>query len=108
MRYTILLLAFIAVFSSCQSPYPGVPEKYHTLLDSAFVKAGNNATELQNALLQSPKNQKEGMAYIISYMPQRDLSTLKADFLLENAEYAYKAREKYSWCTALPDTVFFN
>jgi hypothetical protein len=41
-------------------------------------------------------------------MPKRDLKTLTAAFLLENSEYAYKAREKYLWCAALPDSVFFN
>jgi hypothetical protein len=41
-------------------------------------------------------------------MQKRDLTTLSAEFLLENSEYAYKAREKYSWCATLPDSVFFN
>jgi hypothetical protein len=103
---TLLLMLF--VLWSCQSKYPGVPEFYHTLLDSALVKAGENAVELQTALAEVHKEQKEGMAFIISHMPQRDLSTLTAAFLLENSEYAYKAREKYSWCAALPDSIFFN
>jgi hypothetical protein len=93
---------------SCQSKYPGVPEFYHALLDSALVKSGDNAVELQKALKEVPIEQKEGMAFIISYMPKRDLTTLTAGFLLENSEYAYKAREKYAWCSALPDSVFFN
>jgi hypothetical protein len=48
------------------------------------------------------------MAFIISYMPKRDLTTLTAAFLLENSEYAYKAREKYEWCASLPDSIFLN
>ncbi len=105
----LLILSFsVFLLWSCQSKYPGVPESYHTLLDSAMLKAGENALELQTALAEVPKEQKEGMAFIISYMPKRDLTTLTAEFLLENSEYAYKAREKYSWCAALPDSVFFN
>ena len=106
-KLIFVLFTFLVLFG-CQSKYQGVPESYHTLLDSAFVKAGNNAAEIQKALNEAPENQKEGMAFIISYMPKRDLTTLSAAFLLENSEYAYKAREKYAWCAALPDSIFFN
>lgn len=108
MNKLITLIIFIAFAWGCQSDYPGVPKTYHALLDSAFVQAGDNATEMQKALTEAPKEQKEGMAFIISYMPKRDLTSLSAEFLMENAEYAYKAREKYAWCAALPDLVFFN
>lgn len=107
-KIQILLLLIVVSLSSCQSKYPGVPESYHSLLDSAFVNAVENAVELKKALTESPKEQKEGMAFIISYMPKRDLTTLTAAFLIENSEYAYKAREKYAWCAALPDSIFFN
>ncbi len=104
-----LFVGFLLVFAwACQPNYPGVLKQYHTLLDSALIKAGDNAAELEKALAESPKEQKEGMAFLISYMPERDLTTLKADFLLENVEYAYKARKKYTWCANLPDSIFLN
>jgi hypothetical protein len=108
MNKLILLVIISLGFWSCQSKYLGVPESYHMLLDSAFVNSRENVTEIQKALNEAPKDQKEGMAFIISYMPKHDLTSLSAAFLLENSEYAYKAREKYSWCAALPDSVFFN
>ena len=108
MNKLITLFILFAIAMGCQQKYPGVPKSYHTLLDSAIVKAGENAAELQIALAESPESQKEGMAFLISYMPQSDLESLSAAFLLENTEYAYKARDKYSWCAALPDSVFFN
>ncbi len=104
----IYFLAVIILVFGCQSKYSGVPESYNALLDSAFVKAGENAAELKLALEKAPAEQKEGMAFIISYMPKRDLTTLTSAFLLENSEYAYKARKKYSWCASLPDSIFFN
>lgn len=105
----LILILLIGIFSfGFQSKYPGVPKFYHSLLDSALSKAGTNSSELQKALNEAPKEQKEGMAFLISYMPKRDLTTLKAAFLLENSDYAYKARKKYSWCATLPDSIFFN
>lgn len=104
----LTILALMVVLFGCQSKYPGVPDSYHSLLDSALKRSGENAEELKKALNDSPKDQREGMAYLISYMPERDLTTLKSGFLLENLEYAYKARNKYSWCKSLPDSIFFN
>ncbi len=102
----LILTGFIAF--GFQPRYSGVPKFYHTLLDSAMAKAGANSAELQKALAEAPKDQKEGMAYLISYMPKRDLTTLSAAFLLENTDLAYKARAKYKWCAELPDSIFFN
>ena len=95
-------------FSACQTPYSGVPEKYHALLDSALTDAGENRTQMEKALQQVPDSEKEAMAFLISYMPERDLESLSADFLVENVHYAYLAREKFSWAQDLPDAVFFN
>ncbi|MDX8337628.1 transglutaminase-like domain-containing protein [Draconibacterium sp. IB214405] len=103
------LFVFLLLFAwACKTNYPDIPHQYHTLLNSALVKAGDNAPELERALAESTKEQKEGMAFLISYMPKRDLTTLSADFLLENVDYAYQARAKYSWCAALPDSIFLN
>lgn len=93
---------------ACSAPYQGVPEKYHTLLEAAFGKAGENGTELKKALSECDSAQKEGMAYLIAYMPERDLKILSADFLLTNIDYAYRARNRFPWAAQLADSVFFN
>ncbi len=104
-----VLLFLVAGLLSCSgSRYSGVPEKYHGLLDQALGKAGANRTELERALTEAPVEQKEGIAFLIAYMPDRDLQELKAEFLLENTAYAYKARNQYSWAKALPDSIFLN
>ena len=107
MKYIVLFLALCA-FACSNNKYAGVPEKYYPLLDQALAKAGTNAAELQKALDEVPAAQKEGMAFLIAYMPERDLQELTAAFLLENAAYAYKAREQYPWAKAVPDSIFFN
>ncbi len=107
MKFWWLILG--GYLAACSVPsYKGVPRQYVSLLDEAFQKAGNNVSELRKALDFCPIVQKEGMAFLLAYMPERDLKALSADFLLENVEYAYKARERFAWCKALPDSVFFN
>lgn len=102
-----LLLIFIVGLTAC-TKYSGVPKEYRQLLDDAMVKAGANATELNKALDSAPAHQKEAVAFLISYMPERDLQELSADFILENTDYAFMAREQFAWAKAIPDSVFFN
>lgn len=104
----VLLFLVVSLFACSGNKYAGVPEKYHRLLDQALVKAGANQAELERALSQTPEEQKEGMAFLIAYMPDRDLKELKADFLLENTAYAYKARNEFPWGKAVPDSIFLN
>jgi hypothetical protein len=98
----------VSVLSGCSGKYPDVPEEYWSRLDSAFQEAGANAVELKKALTEAPSDEKEGMAFLIANMPERDLKTLTSAFLLENVEYAYKARNKYPWAKSVPDSIFLN
>lgn len=109
-RYTLLLLVLpLSLLWGCQSSsYPNVPSQYHALLDEALQRAGENATELRQALARVPKEQAEGLAFLIAYMPERDVTTLTADFLLENVAYAYAARERFAWGASIPQERFFN
>lgn len=107
MRFLYIL--FVVCLLACAgNQYSGIPVKYHRLLDEALAKSGENRPELEKALATAPDEEKEGIAFLIAYMPERDLQELKADFLLENTAYAYKARHQYSWAKTLPDSIFLN
>ncbi len=97
-----------AIFVGCIDQYPNVPKEYYPGLNIAFHKAGANVLELKQALNNTPVDQKEGMAFLIINMPQRDLESLTSEFLLENVDYAYRARNRYSWAKEVPDSIFFN
>lgn len=107
IKSVLVLLAF--GLSACSSGrYVGVPKEYHALIDRTIATAGDNAKELKKALKEVPRNEREGMAFLISYMPERDAKSLSADFLLENVQYAYKARAEFPWAKEVPDSVFLN
>ena len=109
MKIKSSLMLFALFLSSCTGgKYAGVPEKYHDLIDQTMVKASDNAKELEKALNEVPAEQKEGMAFLLAYMPERDAKELTADFLLEHVTYAYKARAAHEWAQAVPEEVFFN
>lgn len=77
-------------------------------VESALTRAGDNAGQLVKALDQVPDSQKEGMQFLIAYMPDRDLKSLSADFLLNNVKYAYRAWDESPWKDRVPKELFFN
>ncbi len=102
-----ILMAGILI-TSCQGEYYGTPATYHVLLDSAFLKAGENAGELEKVLQSVTRKQKEAAAFLIAYMPVNDLQTLSSEFIIDQINGAFRAREEFSWCKSLPDSVFLN
>ncbi len=77
-------------------------------VEDALRRAGENRGELQDALEKVPANQREGLEFLIANMPERDLTSLKADFLLENTEYAYRVLKEVPWGGRIPKEIFLN
>jgi predicted peptidase len=104
MSFRITLLAiFISSVAFAE------PAKWWTDdVDQALTKAKDNRAELEKALAGVAKDQRKGMAFLIANMPQSDLKSLKADFLLANVELAYKARGEVPWGKDIPEAVFLN
>jgi hypothetical protein len=77
-------------------------------LESALQNAQDNRTEIQAALDGVPDGEREGMEFLILNMPNRDLNSLSAEFLLENVRHAYRAWNESPWKEAVPKHVFLN
>lgn len=107
-RLIVLMALGVSLSALAGGKYSGVPKKYHALIDQTMTVAGDNAKELQKALKSVSKEQKEGMAFLISYMPERDAKTLTADFLKEHVQYAYKAKAEFPWAKEVPNDIFLN
>jgi hypothetical protein len=103
----VLLLVFFSNHTFSQNPAE-VPDAFKNLVDQALKKAGANENELSKALKLASSEEKGPVSFLIAYMPERDLQTLNAEFILEHVRQAHQARQKFSWCAALPDSVFLN
>lgn len=77
-------------------------------IDAALAKAGKNRPEIEKALKDAPADQRPGIEFLVINMPDADLTSLKAAFLLENLDLAYKARKATPWGPKVPDEIFFN
>lgn len=92
----------------CRTSYPdGIPQHYHAALDKALDSSPQREAWI-GLLSELPLAQREGAAFIVANMPRGDLDTMSTELMRENIDYAYRARERFEWCAALPDSVFFN
>jgi hypothetical protein len=82
------------------------PSADHIL--QALDKAQGNRKELEKALAEVPTAEKAGMEFLIANMPDRDLTTLTAEFLLTNTKLAYAARKEVPWGNDIPEAIFLN
>ena len=91
----------LGVAESCGS-------EYDTLARQSLKNAGSNRVEIGNALRLVPRKQKEGMEFLIAFMPVSDLQSLSAQFLLQHVEYAYKAWQEAAWSGSITKDIFLN
>jgi len=103
-----LLSITLIALGTLATPVMAKEINYSTQSTQALERAGVNKTELLKALKLVPAEQKKGLEFLIAYMPEKDLKSLKADFLLENVSLAYKARETYPWAKQVPEEIFLN
>lgn len=96
---------FVAI---CTLTLPSIADDTSAALKAQLEKSGENKSELQSALDRIPADQREGLIFLIENMPERDLKSLKADYLLENCAYAYKAMNNAPWKEKIPKEIFFN
>ena len=95
------LIAFVLFAASAVAAEPGAVEKQ-------LAKAKANRAELEKALAGVPKDERAGMEFLVANMPDADLASLKADFLIENHTLAYTARKQFPWAKDVPDATFLN
>jgi transglutaminase-like putative cysteine protease len=88
-------------------PAPDNPQ-LAAAVQAALVRAGGNELELRKALRAVPGDCRPGLYYLITNMPQRDLVTLDADFLVENVKLAYEAWRRAPWSALVCEQQFFQ
>jgi hypothetical protein len=77
-------------------------------VDQALARADQNRPELEKALFGAQADHRQAMIFLIANMPDKDLHSLKADFLLDNIELTFKARKLVPWGSSIPDDIFLN
>ncbi|MBD28150.1 MAG: transglutaminase [Verrucomicrobiaceae bacterium] len=103
-----LLTVFFCYLDFSFSLENKLSDKQASILVEPFRKAGENSSELRSAIARLNPDRAEGLVFLIQYMPERDLKSLSSDYLVENVNYAFKAREDSEWAKSVPKDIFLN
>ena len=85
-----------------------IGSEYSIVAKQSLENAGDNRSEISKALRLVPRNQLEGMEFLVAFMPEVDLQSLSARFLLQHVEYAYKAWRESVWRDSVSKDIFLN
>jgi transglutaminase-like putative cysteine protease len=97
-------LALPARQAAAQDPAHWWPDTVET----ALKPSGDNRAELLKALTEVPAAQREGLQFLIENMPEVDLRSLKAAFLLDHVAMGYEALATAPWGASIPKDIFLN
>lgn len=75
---------------------------------ASFGRAGDHRAELERAWQEVPAAQRGSLAFLFEHMPDEDLRTLTAEFLLQNVAEAHAARAAVAWGRELAEPLFAN
>jgi poly(3-hydroxybutyrate) depolymerase len=60
------------------------------------------------SLESCPATQRAGLAFLLKYLPKRDLESMAPEALAANVALAYQARAEVPWGASVPDDVFLD
>lgn len=107
MYRTLILILSFSLFA-CKTTKLSKTEEERQLLQYVYTKAGSNAENIKKVIRNVPEIQKPGALFLLRYMPKKDITTLTSEFISDQLNWAYVARDEFSWCRALPDSIFYN
>ncbi|XAL99124.1 transglutaminase-like domain-containing protein [Phycisphaeraceae bacterium D3-23] len=85
-----------------------LPRSDQRTLRSALEKAGDNQAELLSAVRDATDEHLPAVAFLLANLPDRDLQSVTAEFLLENVALAYDAWHNAPWHGQVTEEQFFQ
>ncbi|MFO0909849.1 MAG: transglutaminase-like domain-containing protein [Isosphaeraceae bacterium] len=87
---------------------PDSPAWWDAAVSASLDRVPEKRDAWQAMLQKTPPAERPGMAYLVTYLPLRDLKSLDPAALAENVSLAYQARNAVPWGKSLPEPVFLD
>ena len=87
---------------------PAAVRPWNDAVEQRLEAAGTNRWEISRAFKDAAPERRDGLSFLVENMPDADLQTLSASFLLENLNLAYDAWEKSPWHAQVTKEMFLN
>ena len=104
----LIALCFFSSDSWAQQEPESDSVNHADLIQATLRSAGENVSQLEEALAQIDPDMKPGLEYLLAYLPPSDAKSLSADFLLEHVQGAYKAWRESPWKARVSKETFLN
>ena len=85
-----------------------LPAGYRIEAALALDTAGENAVQIIEAIFSLSPEMRFGLGFLIAHMPESDLRSLSADYLVSNVRLAYQVRTLLPFNRDVPDDIFLN
>ena len=107
-----LLFAATITATGAGLPHSAVAQTANRWWSSAVEKvlttSGANRMELEKALALVQVSQRDGLEFLLVNMPEPDLASLSASYLLENIDIAYHGLAAAPWKDEISKALFLN
>ena len=108
IKFNLLFLALLLAAAGLPLAAVADGHWWSDAAEQALGQSGTNRAEMVRALEQAPEAQRGAMQFLIENMPQPDLQTLSASFLLDDVAQATEAFEKAPWHDQISKEMFYN
>ncbi len=106
MTHALVLAAALLASRPAGRAAPADAVPANPAIARALERAGENAPEIRKAVDSVEPEFRTDMEWLVGTMPEVDLQSLKADFLLRNVRVAERARREAPWGKDLPESIF--
>ena len=77
-------------------------------VEASIARSPERKKVWEDALETTKQEQRPGMAYLVTFLPLRDLEKLDPDSLAKNVNLGNQARAEVPWGKNLPEEIFLN
>ena len=107
--YFFLFCLTITLFSACNITQQGVDFEQVEKDFNARVASWNQGENLFAIFdTKMTEEQRKAMKFLYAYMPMCDVADYSGEFVLQNVDYALKARREMPWGESIPDREFMH
>jgi poly(3-hydroxybutyrate) depolymerase len=103
---TVILTWIGIVVTACGTT--GGTAWWDAQVEASLARAPARKAAWIGLLESSPHERRSGLAYLVKYLPMRDLEAMAPEALAANVALAYRARAEVPWGASLPEEVFLD
>lgn len=109
-RFALLSISLLLLVGCNPNPHFITDKQYRNKVHADFVARQDLAQGRAEALFSGMdtlnRRDREALEFLYAYMPYSDLADYDGTFFLKQVQYAFAARDTFSWGNKIPEDIF--